>query len=166
MRLWQFEIAWARVIASAFLRPGVLGGAAEGRDLGGRIAEQVAGAPWFAAIVVRLALWLVWFAPLFTVRAFRTFGGLDEERREACLDALMHSDLYEVREVLKIYKLNLTLALIGREEVLAHIGAYDLGPYKLVDPATRGGAWQPGAPEGSGDTGLATISPPPSRRSA
>ena len=136
MTLWQFETRWAAIIGRSMVPVGLYGGLTDGYEIGARVASQTARSPWYSAAVVRLALWIAWLAPLLTLRRARTFGGLDERARVACLEALLHSNVYAVRETLKILKLNVCIALIGNLDVLAHLGTYDLGPYKLVDEST------------------------------
>ena len=48
MILLGFERRWAGVIARTILPLGSFGGVADGRDVAAGIAEQTAGAPWFA----------------------------------------------------------------------------------------------------------------------
>ena len=126
MKLTQWEVRWAGAIGRAFVPPGVFGGLTEGRDVGAALADTIGRSPWYAAVLVRLALWVVWLAPPFALGRARTLGGLDEASREACLEALLDSKLYPVREMLKLLKMNVCLALVGDTAVLAHLGVYGL----------------------------------------
>ena len=125
MTLSGFERRWVSVIGRAILPIGTFGGVSDQRDIAAGVAEQVAGSPWFAAIVTRLALWLVWFVPLLSRRVSR-FGALGGEAQLDVLEGLFKSPSYLVRQLMTVLKLNVCMAVFGDRAVLARIGAYDL----------------------------------------
>ena len=127
MRLRAFEVAWARTIGRTLLPPGLLGGAVDHVDLGREVENECAQSPWYAALVVRAALWLTWFAPLFLLRRLRTFGGLDAHRRQEVLECLLASPRNAVRATATLLKLTFCVRLLGDERVFAEIGAYEHG---------------------------------------
>src|SRR5438552_650162 len=125
MRLRAFEVRWARAIGRVVLPPGLLRGAVDDVDLGREVARECAQSPWYAALVVRAALWLTWFAPLVLLRRPRTFGGLDGRRRREVLERLLASPRYAVRATMTLLKLTFCVRLLGDERAFAEIGAYE-----------------------------------------
>lgn len=132
MKLFRFEQRHAEVIARVMYPKGALGGGADDRALGAEITGQIAAVPWFAAIVARLGMLLIWYWPLLTLR-FRTFGGLPLEEQYVVLDRLARSHSYAIREMVMLVKMNACFAGIGDPRVLTYLGAYDLagGPVAL-----------------------------------
>lgn len=126
MQLFDFEQRWFEIIGRTVLPPTTLDGRTAGIDLKGLGTAQVARSPWWSAILVRLALWLVWCAPLFVLGRPRSFGALDEEARLRCLEALFHSRYYALRETTMILKMHVCFALLGEQPVQRRLGAYDL----------------------------------------
>ncbi len=124
MRLWGFEQRWAGEVARGFVPRGALGGTTDPLDAAALFAEDFAASPWFASIGVRLALWIVWFAPLFS--RGRTWGALRLEDREQVLERLLDSDLDTVRMLVMFLKLICVAILLGNGRSLRRIGAYDL----------------------------------------
>ncbi len=123
MRIFAFERRWARVVGRALIPSGALPPPSDERDLGDAFAAQLALAPWWSAIVMRLSVWMVWLAPL---PRLRTFGGLAEDEREALLERLMASRLYAVRELMTLLKLATCIGAIGDLRVLTAMEAYRL----------------------------------------
>ena len=130
MKLYAFEARVAAQVARAMLPLGALGGSADGVDAGAKFAAQMAHSPWWSALALRGALWLVWLGPLLAWRP-RTFESLDDAARVALLEALASSHRYAIREGVMLLKLTLCLALLGHEPVFAHLGAYDTAPRRL-----------------------------------
>jgi hypothetical protein len=130
MKLRAFEVRWAAVIGRALLPPGLLGGVVDDVDLGARFAEDLAASPWEAALMTRLALWLVWLAPLCPLLwrgRFSSFGALARNEQEALLEQLLLSPTYLVRTAALFLKLSFCSMLLGDVRALARIGAYGLG---------------------------------------
>ena len=128
MKLLPFEIDWARVIGRAFVPAGALDGAMDHIDAGARYGEECASSPWHAAIVMRISLWLTWFAPLWLNARLRTFGGLDATGQAKLLEQLAVHRVYLVRTSAMFLKLLLCQVLLCDESTLAQLGAYDLAP--------------------------------------
>jgi hypothetical protein len=126
MNLFDFELRWFEIVGRTLLPPETLDGRTAGIDLRAHGAEQVGRSPWWSALMVRLALWLVWCAPLFVLGRPRSFGALDEAARLRCLEALFHSRYYALRETTMILKMHVCFALLGEPPVLRRLGAYDL----------------------------------------
>ena len=120
------ERRWAKTIGEAMIPASTFGGLAGTRDIGAEVARHAAESPWYMAIVLRLALWITWLSPLFVVGRARTFGGLDEAARVVCLERLLKSNRYLVRQLLLVLKMSICMAVIGCVEVLTRLGAYDL----------------------------------------
>src|SRR3954452_2074303 len=118
MQLSQMEVRWAGVIGRALLPPGMLGGVVDQVDIGERWQDECRRSRWDGAFLCRLVLWLgwlgavvglrgvcavwgvlwlVWLAPLWMLRGFGTFGGLDEKARVEVLEAIFKSPRYLLR---------------------------------------------------------------------
>lgn len=123
MRIFAFERRWARVVGRALIPAGSLPAPSDERDLGDAFASQLALAPWWSAIVMRLSVWMVWLAPLTRLK---TFEGLSGDEREALLERLMASRLYAVRELMTLLKLSTCISAIGDLRVLTSLEAYRL----------------------------------------
>src|SRR5262245_26236066 len=98
MELSAWESRLAKEIGRALLPPGSLGGRTDGIDVGARVASQLACSPWWSALSVRCALWIVYLAPLAAWRP-RPFTALDDAARVALLERLAASPRYAVREL-------------------------------------------------------------------
>jgi hypothetical protein len=128
--LRAFEVRWAAAIGRAFLPNGLLGGVVDDVDLGARFAEDLLASPWEAALMTRLALWLVWLAPLCPLLwrgPLSTFGRLVPPDQAALLEQLLVSPAYLVRTAALFLKLSFCSMLLGDVRALARIGAYGLG---------------------------------------
>ena len=133
MKLFAREQRWAKTIGETLIPASTFGGLAGTRDIGREMARHALESPWYLAIVLRLSLWLTWLSPLWVLGRARTFGGLDEAARLACLESLLKSNRYLVRQLLLVLKMSICMAVIGCNEVLARIGAYDLARPAALD---------------------------------
>jgi hypothetical protein len=131
MRVRRFEERWGQIVAASLLPP--VSPAAQdsaprpgGFDYGPLLRAQLREAPWWAAITLRLSIWLLWFSPLFTRGQARTFGAVPEAEREALLEETLSHRSYLLRECAGMFKLFACLAYLGEEPVLRRLGAYDL----------------------------------------
>jgi hypothetical protein len=119
------EERWARVIGRALLPPGMLGGVVDDVDIGVRWQDEYRRSRWDGALLCRVSLWLVWFAPLWMGRKFSTFGGLDDQARVEVLEAILKSRRYLLRMAGLFLKITATSVLLGDERALRQIAAYD-----------------------------------------
>lgn len=126
MTLSRFETRVAEVVARALIPRGTLGGATDAADVAELFREECRTSPWYAAMLLRISLWLAWFAPLWILRRFSTMGGLAQADRERVIEALLKSRFYQVRLALMYLKVTTCALLLGDERVLARIGAYRL----------------------------------------
>jgi hypothetical protein len=131
MKLRQFEIRWAETIGRSLLPRGLLGGVVDDTNLGEQFRLECLQPPWYSSLLVRVSLWLTWFAPLWMLGRLRTFGGLDAAAREALLERLLSSKRYYVRLAAMFLKLTACTLLLSDERALAHIGAYGMRPRAL-----------------------------------
>jgi hypothetical protein len=133
MKLSRFEESQAAIISRATIPMGALDGLTDRMDFGSEIGRQVAMIPWWSAILVRLALWVVWFAPIWRMGRFRLFGSLPEAQQAQCLELLSHSRVYWIRQVVTLMKMTICMVAFGDPKVLGWLGAYDLagGPVAL-----------------------------------
>jgi hypothetical protein len=124
MKLLGFEQRWADVIGRVLVPRGALGGVMDALDAGALFAEDCASSPAMAALSIRLALWAVWFAPLF--KRGRTFGGLSPVKREETLEAMLVSRVQLMRMLAQLVKLVMVSQLLGDLRALKSMGAYGL----------------------------------------
>jgi hypothetical protein len=107
MRGWnRFELEWARAALAAIFpgsREAGLAGIAE-MDVGRHLADVRRHAPRRAVVALRLAIWLVALAPLFTIGRFTTILRLGMAERERVLVRLASSPVYAVRQLTLILK--------------------------------------------------------------
>jgi hypothetical protein len=117
--LLPFERRWA-VAAMQAIFPGESDiGLADIRamDVDGFLRESMAVLPWRAAFGVRLAVWLVAFAPLWVLYRFSTILRLSAADRERVVVALMSSEIYAVRSLALILKTLGALLYAGDDRV-------------------------------------------------
>ena len=141
MKITKTERHWVQVVGRAFVPVGVLGGLTDQCDFGAEFEKQWRNSPWYAAIVVRIGLLLVWLSPLFVMRKLSRFGGLPEAERVVCLERLLVFPNYVLRQMVILVKMGVAMAAIGHEDVLVHIGAYRTGrsalPISAHTPTTE-----------------------------
>lgn len=105
MRLFGFEMTWAAAAFGAVLPEGTaLPHGIARLDPARYLAETVAAAPLVQATGVRLALWLVAFAPLWLLRKPKTIAGLAPAERELVLERLLSNPVYAVRQLTLTFK--------------------------------------------------------------
>lgn len=136
MKLRRFEVRWAETIGRALVPRGVLGGAVDDVALGELYRLECAEPPWWGALLMRVSLWLTWYAPFWSSFRLRTFGGLDEAAREALLEKLLEARSYNVRMAVMFLKISVCTLVLGDERALVKLNAYGLADARLV-PARR-----------------------------
>jgi hypothetical protein len=136
MKLRRFEVRWADTIGRALLPRGILHGTVDHVDLGELFRLEALEPPWYTAIVLRLSLWLTWFAPFWLYGQLATFGGVDDDTREGLLEKLLDSRHYMIRMAAMFLKLTACTLLLGDERALADVGAYDLVRPRAVRSAS------------------------------
>ena len=57
-----------------------------------------------SALGIRVAIWIVAFAPLFVIGKFRTIAGLDQASRELVVGSLLGSHIFFVRQLTMLLK--------------------------------------------------------------
>ena len=107
MSLMKFEHRWAESVFDGMFPANVdpripLG--ARDADMVGLFEDARAAVPPRVALGLRLALWLVALAPLFTIGKLVTIGALAGADRERVLLALLSSPLYFVRQLTLLLK--------------------------------------------------------------
>lgn len=126
MKLTGFEKRWARGVGRSLFPTGVLDGKTDDLDLGQELDDFRDISAWWTALVIRLALWIVWLSPPFYARRFSTFGGLSEVEREECLERILVARSYTVRELSMLLKMGFCNTALGTTQALTHLGAYRL----------------------------------------
>jgi hypothetical protein len=127
VRLFAFEVNWARLVARSIVPAETLGGVCADLDLGERFRAECAQPPWYSGLLLRFSLWLTWFSPLFMLGRFATFGGLDESDRTRVLDALLKSPRHNLRLAVTFLKLTACILALGDPRALERLDAYGLG---------------------------------------
>ena len=105
-RLLSFELAWTDAAFDAIFpspeptgtRPALVHGIKEmepGRYLDGLLTTI----PFEQAIGIRLTLWMIALAPLFTIWKLGTIASIDAKSRELVIDRLIASPIYVVRQL-------------------------------------------------------------------
>lgn len=101
-RLFGFELGWADAVFGAIFpespRTALVHGIASMKPAR-FLDELIATVPIEPSIGLRIALWIVAFAPLFTIRKLTTFASLDADDRERVLGRLLASPIYAVRQL-------------------------------------------------------------------
>lgn len=106
-RLLSFELAWAGAAFDAiFPEPprGVLPHGIKRMDPARFFDELVAEIPLEQSLGLRLTLWLVALAPLFTIRRLGTIASIEEPERVRVLERLLASPIYAVRQLVLGFK--------------------------------------------------------------
>jgi hypothetical protein len=101
-RLLSFELAWAHAaLGAVFPEPPrtVLSHGIVRPNAARFLDELVAKAPLEQALGIRLALWMVALAPLFTVRKLATIATLEHDDRTRVFERLLASPVYVVRQL-------------------------------------------------------------------
>lgn len=132
MRLLAFEERWAQVAGRSLIPASIYGGLRGDIDFGAELRERARRYPIWTLSLLRAALWLLWFSPLWLLRRPCTFGSLPTAEREEVLEVLLDHRSYAVRQLVDLLKLVLCLIFLGNRELLTHLRAYDLG-----DPGPR-----------------------------
>jgi hypothetical protein len=106
MTLMRFERCWAVAAIQAIFPGSSDMGLSDIRamDVDGFLRELMVLLPWRAALGVRLAAWLVAFAPLWVMSRFATIVRLTPSDRERVMVALVSSESYAVRSLALILK--------------------------------------------------------------
>jgi hypothetical protein len=119
----RFERRWA-VAAMQAIFPGSSDlGLSDIRtmDVDGFLCELMTLVPVRAALGVRLAAWLVAFAPLWVLSRFATIAQLTASDRERVMSSLMSSPSYAVRSLALILKTLGALLYLGDNRIRAQM---------------------------------------------
>lgn len=122
--LSSFEIAWTDAAAAAIFpdpEPTSDDGARRGSHLPEGVAsmhparffeEVLMAAPFEQALGLRLTLWMVALAPLFTIRRLGTIASISAADRTRVLERLVASPIYAVRQLAMSFKTVITLLYV------------------------------------------------------
>jgi hypothetical protein len=129
LRMFRFERRWMVRVFEAMLPAGVdprLTLGAEEVPLGRFVDEFLGRARLESVTGLRAGVWMIMLAPLFVLRRFRTFVGLDPAERREVLDRVSRSNIYLVRESAHFLKIIGCLAFCGLTTVQRQLGIYPL----------------------------------------
>src|SRR4051812_11987071 len=99
-RLFAFERAWTDAAFDAIHPDGtVLGHGVRSMDPASYLDGVLREVPFEQSLGLRVALWIVALAPLFTVRKLGTIASIDESARGRVLMALLTSPVYAIRQL-------------------------------------------------------------------
>jgi len=102
------------------------------------MARQFSLTPWWSAILTRLGIALVWYAPFFLLGRFGTFAKLGLDEKHKLLDRFARSKNYWLREIAMILKMNACTAGMANAETMTYLGAYDFGRAPAAAPVLLG----------------------------
>jgi hypothetical protein len=122
----RFEQAWTSDVLTAFTEDAVPGltplpGEVDYLKTFRRMRSRSTA---FCALGLRLAIWMVAFAPLWLHGRLATFSKLAGSERTQLLDRLLAHKSFAVRELTTLLKLTAAMALLGTASVRARSG-YD-----------------------------------------
>jgi hypothetical protein len=137
MKLMGFERRWARAVCETIYPGGDLPLGVGGMDVEGYFDELMANVPFEPAIGLRLAFWLLAFAPLFVIGRFALFADLKPEDRERVLKSIATSNVYALRGTVIAIKAVLSLFYCGDPRVRPAIWAVPERPPALVALKTK-----------------------------
>lgn len=99
-RLFDFERAWTDAAFDAIHPDGTaLGHGVRCMDPASYLEGVLRDVPFEQSVGIRVALWMVALAPLFTVRKLGTIASIDPASRAAVLMGLLASPIYAVRQL-------------------------------------------------------------------
>ena len=131
MRLFPFERRWFAIVFETILPAG----ASDKVPLGARdvpllrfVDDLFASAPFRMLAGFRVALWVVFLAPLWLLGRPRLFGALSPGDRIDLLHRLRRNRVYMIRELPTLLKTVACLGYCGLPSVQAAIG------YDRIDP--------------------------------
>jgi len=106
MTLTALEYRWAEAAIGAIFPGSYDEGLAEitGMDVPGFLRQAMRHLPYRSALGVRMAIWMVAWAPFFVLGRFATIAGLALLDREALLARLAASRWYAVRSLVLVLK--------------------------------------------------------------
>jgi hypothetical protein len=96
-------------------------------DYTGNLEKMATAMSQRARIGVRLALWIVTFAPIWSGMAFATMAGIPVEKRSALLEKMLVSNSFIVRELALVMKIGASFALFASKSIRAR-SQYDNRP--------------------------------------
>jgi hypothetical protein len=125
MKLARFECRWAEAAVGAIFPGSREDGFADiaAMDVPGFFRDVMRYLPLRSALGVRIAIWIVAWAPLFVIGRFATIAGLALGEREAVLDRLSLSTSYTIRSLVMILKTMGALLYAGDDGVRARMQA-------------------------------------------
>jgi hypothetical protein len=95
------------------------------------------GSTALCALGLRLAIWMVAFAPLWLLGRFATFSELARHDRTRLLSRLLAHKNFAVRELTMLLKLTAAMALFGTASVRARSGHDATAPSRAEHDARR-----------------------------
>src|SRR5260221_1817836 len=99
-RLFDFERAWTDAAFDAIHPDGTpLGHGIKRMDPASYLEGVLRDVPFEQSLGIRITLWMVALAPLFTIRKLGTIASIDEASRSRVLSALLMSPIYAVRQL-------------------------------------------------------------------
>jgi hypothetical protein len=125
LNLTRWEDRWAQAAIGAIF-PGLPEegfGDIAAMDVPGFLRRVLRAVPFRAALGLRLAIWLVAFAPLFVVGRWTTIAGLALAERETLIARLGASETYAIRSLVMILKTMGALLYAGDDGVRARMRA-------------------------------------------
>lgn len=151
-RLAPFELAWTDAAFDA-IYPEPPGSALPHGVLSMHPARffdgVLASIPFEQALGLRVTLWMIALAPLFTIRRLGTIASIGPDERARVLERLLTSSNYFVRQLAMSFKAMATLLYAKSDAVRAAMSKPLLRPLVLVPATSLAAGSRFGAPAGS-----------------
>jgi hypothetical protein len=136
MKLTRIERRWARAVCETIFPSPSQGGTLPlgiaDMDLDGFLDETLAAIPVEPAVGLRLAFFLLAFAPLFVIGRFATLPSLGTEDRQRVLLAVASSKSYAIRSTIVAVKAVVSLFYCGDGRLRPRIWSATAGAPQLV----------------------------------
>ena len=120
VQLTAFERRWAHAALDTIFPGPPRGSLPVGigdLDLDGYLNDTLTTIPLESAVGLRLAFWVIAFAPLFVIGRFATIAGLEPEDRERVMLAIAGSKSYAIRSTIVALKAVFSLFYFGDPRV-------------------------------------------------
>ena len=135
----RLEQDWAAEVLTAFTLDGAPGlNAAPGEvDYVGALRRMRRNSTKLAGVALRIAVWMVAFAPLLLYGRFRMFSRLARRDQSELLKRMLEHRHLVIRELTALLKLTAAMALLGTASVRARSGYDEHTPRTRIESSAH-----------------------------